>query len=394
MKLNNKTYTLKHYVGKVHLWLGLSSGLVVFIIAITGCIYAFQVEIQELTQSYRFVDRQDKAVLPPSTLRAIAEKELPQKHTHAVLYSGPEKAAEVIFFNFEPDYHYYIAYLNPYTGEVFRVKNMERDFFNFILDGHFYLWLPEEIGQPVTASATLIFLVMLISGIILWWPKSKGVAKQRFSVKWNARWRRKNYDLHSVFGFYAFFIAIILSVTGLVWGFTWFAQGWYTIAGGKKSLEYIEPASVRDSAVSNASPAIDRVWDLMKREYPTAETIEVHIPETDTSSIAANANPDGATYWKTDYRYFDQYSLKEQSVDHIYGRLNASSAADKLLRMNYDIHVGAILGLPGKVLAFFASLLVASLPITGCLLWWGRRNKKKDQEAVEDELKALDNIAA
>jgi uncharacterized iron-regulated membrane protein len=69
--------------------------------------------------------------------------------------------------------------------------------------------------------------------------------------------------------------------------------------------------------------------------------------------------------------------LEELSVDHIYGRVHHAAAADKLLRMNYDIHVGAILGLPGKILMFFASLICASLPITGFYIWWGRRNKKK-----------------
>jgi uncharacterized iron-regulated membrane protein len=44
--------------------------------------------------------------------------------------------------------------------------------------------------------------------------------------------------------------------------------------------------------------------------------------------------------------------------------------------MNYDIHVGAILGLSGKVLAFFASLIAASLPVTGFLLWRGRKKKQ------------------
>jgi uncharacterized iron-regulated membrane protein len=46
--------------------------------------------------------------------------------------------------------------------------------------------------------------------------------------------------------------------------------------------------------------------------------------------------------------------------------------------MNYDIHVGAIIGLPGKILMFFISLICASLPITGVYIWWGRRNKEKE----------------
>lgn len=373
--------TFKKIIGKFHLCLGLSSGLVVFILSITGCIYAFQAEISDLTQPYRFVKHKDAAFLPPSQLQAIAEDALPEKHVHAVLYAGSENAAEVIFFDFEPTYYYYITYLDPYTGEVLKVKDMEADFFRFILDGHFYLWLPPEIGQPVVASFTLVFLVMMISGIILWWPRTKGAKKQRFSVKWNAKWRRKNYDLHSVLGFYATWIVIILAITGLVWGFEWFSESFYKATGGAKELEYREPLSDTDY-IGNAAeiPALDRAWEKMKSLYPTAEIIEVHPPETSTSPIAANANPDADTYWQIDYRYFDQYTMEELSVDHIFGRITDANTADVIRRMNYDIHVGAILGLPGKILAFLASLIAASLPITGFCIWWGRRNKEKKKK--------------
>jgi hypothetical protein len=34
-------------------------------------------------------------------------------------------------------------------------------------------------------------------------------------------------------------------------------------------------------------------------------------------------------YWKTDYRYFDQYSLAEIEVDGIYGKLQNADKADK-----------------------------------------------------------------
>jgi uncharacterized iron-regulated membrane protein len=224
----------------------------------------------------------------------------------------------------------------------------------------------------------------LISGIILWWPKNKAAAKQRFSIKWSARWRRKNYDLHNVLGFYATWIAIILVVTGLVWGFQWFATGLYTIAGGEKSLMYVDPASDTTHRVLASAPVIDQVWDKIKIEHPVAEVVEVHIPETSASSIAVTINSDENTYWKTDYRYFDQYSLKELSVDHVYGRFGKSSVADKLIRMNYDIHVGAIFGIAGKILMFCISLICASLPVTGCYIWWGRRKKKADE--LEDDV--------
>ena len=379
--------SFKKLLGKLHLWLGLSSGIVVFVLSITGCIYAFQAEISDLTQPYRFVDEQKGSFLPPTKLQEIAEEALPERHVHAVLYADKGHAAEVIFFNFEPDYYYYITYLNPYTGEVLKVKDMEADFFKFILDGHFYLWLPPEIGQTVVASFTLVFLVMMITGIILWWPKNKAAKKQRFSIKWNAKWRRKNYDLHNVLGFYATWVVIILALTGLVWGFEWFSESLYKITGGSKELLYSEPLSDTTQIKNVAGmPPLDQAWEKMKKLYPSAATIEVHPPATPASPIAANANPDASTYWQIDYRYFDQYTMEELSVDHLYGRINDANNADLLRRMNYDIHVGAILGLPGKILAFFASLIFASLPITGFYIWWGRKNKKKEKNKNKEKV--------
>lgn len=371
MKNNN----FKKAIGKIHLWLGLSSGIIVFIIAVTGCLYAFQEEIQNITEEYRFVEKQDKPFLLPSQLEQIARKEIPDKALHAIKYNGSEKSAEAIFFHYEPSY-YHIVYLNPYSGEVLEKANMEEGFFRFILDGHYYLWLPHEIGQVVVASSTLVFLVMLISGLILWYPRNKNATKQRFQFKWKkgTKWKRKNYDLHNITGFYVFLIALIFAITGLVWGFQWFAHSYYTVLGGEKSLVYEDPISTK-SKLTLEKP-VDKVWALMQKQYPNAKSIEVHPPENDSTSIAANANPEEGTYWKMDYRYFDQYTLEEKEVNHIFGKYENAAISDKLLRMNYDLHTGAVLGLTGKIFAFLISLLIASLPITGFYVWWGRKKKK------------------
>jgi uncharacterized iron-regulated membrane protein len=369
--------TARKLVLKIHLWLGLSSGLVVLFLGLTGCILAFQKEIETATQPYRYVNMQKKEFLPPSAMKKIGAGHLPNKHMHAVLYGRKEDATQIIFFQFEPDPHYYIIYADPYNGQVKKVKNMHNDFFYQILQGHFYLWLPPEVGQPIVATATLIFMIMMISGLILWWPKNKAARKQRFTIKGNTTWRRKNYDLHNVLGFYVMSIAFIIAFTGLIWGFQWFAQTVYTVAGGKNSLTYQEPVSSSPLVSSSDQDAIDMIWEKMKAENPGAELLEVHIPADQTSPIAANANPDAATYWKTDYRYFDKYSLKELPALSIYGKLQDAAVSDKLIRMNYDIHTGGILGLPGKILMFFASLIASSLPVTGFCIWLGRRKKNR-----------------
>lgn len=373
-----KKINFKKSIRLLHLWLGLGSGIIVFIIAVTGCLYAFQEEIQNITQEYRFVEKQKVPFLLPSQLLPIAKKELPNKVLHALKYNAPDQAVEAIFYHYEPTYHY-VVYLNPYSGKVLKITNMEDGFFRFILDGHFYLWLPHKIGQVVVASATLIFLVLLVSGLILWFPKNKKAAKQRFWFRWKEglKWKRKNYDLHNITGFYVLAIALIFAITGLVWGFPWFAYGYYKIIGGEKSLLYEDPVSKEVALAKKIENPLDKVFLLMQEQYPKASYIEVHPPENPNSAIATNANLEKGTYWKTDYRYFDQNTLEEKEVTHIYGKIAKADTSDRLLRMNYDIHTGAIMGLSGKIFAFLISLLIASLPVTGCLIWYGRKKQNK-----------------
>lgn len=381
---------MKKVVNKIHLILGLIIGVIIVIVSLTGCIYAFQAEIQNLTQPYRFVEEEQRAFLPPSRLKEIVvkEKELEGKAPNSVHYGKKNKAAVISFYGSKPDYFYQV-YLNPYTGSVLKVKNMDTDFFRFILNGHFYLWLPPVVGKPVVAISTLIFLFMIITGIILWWPKNKAAAKQRFSIKWDAKWRRKNYDLHNVLGFYSSWLLIFIAITGLVWGFQWFSKSLYWVTSGGKTLVEWSP-TVSDTTKANSSQtyvsSVDFLWQKTLIANPGIESIDADFPDNKKSAIRISTNTDAKTYWKSDNRFYDQYTLKEIPVKHVYGRFNSQlSTADKIKRMNYDMHVGAILGLAGKFLAFFASLICASLPITGFMIWYGRRYKQKTRKVVSTE---------
>ncbi len=377
---------MKKIVNKIHLYLGISCGFIILIISITGCIYCFQEELQNLSQPYRFAEIKQAPLLTPSQLKKIAEKALPGKLIHSVEYQ-PGRNTSIVFYHADPDY-YYTVYINPYNGKVEKVKNMDEDFFRIILMGHYYLWLPPDIGKPIVATVTLIFLVLVISGIILWWPKNRNARKQRFTIKWSAKWRRKNYDLHNVTGFYISWLALCFAITGLIWGFQWFSTSVYWVASGGNTFENYSPSfsdTTKPFSDINAS-SVDLIWLKMQKEHPDAVRIEVHYPEDKISTIAASTNVDASTYWKNDFRYFDQHNLKEVNVKHIYGRFSDKlSGADKLMKMNYDIHTGGIAGLPGKCLAFFASLLCASLPITGFLIWWGRNKKTRALERNQPE---------
>ena len=377
--------TVNKFIHVSHLWLGLASGIIIVFLGITGCMLAFESEIETL-QTFRYVTPQDKPFVEPSVLKETATKLLPGKVLQGVIYGTKKDAAQMEFY-YGLEY-YYVIFMNPYTGKVLKVKNMNKDFFRIIINGHYYLWLPPNIGQPIVTTATLIFLITLISGLVLWWPRNKAAKKQRFKIKWNARWRRRNYDLHNVLGFYITWIAILLALSGMVMGFQWFAKSVYWATSGGKALpEYYEPLSVKPSTATVPFSAEDKVWEMMNASYKNAETIEVYYASSDSSVIEATANPDASALWKTDYRYFNQYTLKEIPVNQINGRYKDATVADKIARMNYDIHTGQVLGLAGKILAFIASLIAASLPITGFYIWWGRKKKRKWKHTYPENIK-------
>jgi uncharacterized iron-regulated membrane protein len=366
--------------------MGLSSGLIVVFLGITGCILAFEQEIRSVTEPWRFVTGETKALQPPGILKENAEKFLDGKKVNTVEYA---KAGESAIISYYDANNFKQVFLNPYSGEVLKVKNMNRDFFRFILDGHYYLWLPHKIGQPIVASATFVFLIMLITGIILWWPKNKAARKQRFSVKWNAKWKRTNYDLHNVLGFYMTWVVIFITVTGLVWGFEWFEKSLYWVSSAGKSMPaYYSPSSDTLLADKNKRNTTDIAWQYMIQKKKANESLSLSFIQLADAAINISINHLPGTYYNMDNYYFDQYTGKELTGKGTYaGEYKKAAVADKIKRMNYDIHVGAVLGLPGKIMAFFASLIAASLPVTGFYIWWGRRKKKKPAAFSEKALK-------
>ena len=376
--------TFKKAIRKIHLVLGLGSGLIVVILGVTGCILAFELEIRSFTEPYQYVKEENKPYLAPSVLKAKAEEYLASRRAVGVQYPGKGKAAVAAYYD---ETKYELAYLNPYTGALLKHKNMNEDFFRIVLDGHFYLWLPHEIGQPIAASATLIFLVMMITGIILWWPKNKAARKQRFSVKWNARWRRKNYDLHNVLGFYMTWVAIFLAITGLVFGFEWFARSLYWVtSGGETMVEHQHPLSDTTKPLKAANMA-DHLWHMHKGSVNENESIGVYFATLPTDPLEVVINHRPGTYYDSDFYHYDQYTGEELPATGSYaGSFKDANVADKIVRMNYDMHVGAVLGLPGKLLAFFASLIAASLPVTGFLIWWGRKKTRLKDSKSEYQL--------
>lgn len=368
----------------MHKILGLTTGIVVFIVAITGCAWVFRDEIESTYNDYKKVTPQDQAILTPSEAKTLAKEVFPNHFIHGTLYKKADDAIEVIFYDAEPEF-YQSVFLNPYSGEVIHVEDHLSGFFAFVLKGHMRLWLPKAIGEQVVGVSILIFIFIIISGLFLWWPKKRKQLKQRTRFEWkdSTRWKRKNFDLHSIIGFYVFFLALIVAFTGSIMSYDWLRSATYTAIGGNKEAEFIIPENHSTvTALDTTAVSMDALIVKLQKELPNAESLELHYPATETASIYVEVSQSEGIYYNSDFRFFDQYTLEEIPTPSVYGTYSQADVSDKIIRMNYDIHVGAIGGIPGKVIAFFVSLMIASLPVTGILLWYGRTYKKKKAEKV------------
>ncbi|MFG4000918.1 PepSY-associated TM helix domain-containing protein [Flavobacterium aquidurense] len=362
---------LKKQIRFLHKWLGLISGLIVFIISITGCIFCFHDEIKDITRKeWRLVEPQNKPFMFASVLQEKAKEILPDYKQSMVSFYGKNRSA--IVYTYSGTENRYL-YFNPYTGKHLKTEDPETDFFIIVEYIHLYLLLPDYIGKHIIGGATIIFILLLISGIIQWWPKKKKDLKRSLSVKWSAKWRRVNYDWHNTSGFYISIVAAVMAITGLTFTYEWVGDGIYKTFnfGGDKALETKTPIIDTTTFEYNTSAAIDRALYHTMKKNPEAEMFYVMIPQKKGDIINTGAYPHTLRYDHQSNYYFHPYHgelLQSQTFDK-------KSLGLQVVEMNYGIHTGQILDLPGKIIAFIVSLIAAALPVTGFVIWYGRRNK-------------------
>lgn len=366
---------------RLHLWLGLASGLIVFIVSITGCIYVFEEEIKAVVYRDRLQVAHDGT--PPRPLSLLWDKaqtalgasypirtvEIPGAPDKSYIFSSSKTDPDALTY-FGEQIHYQRAFLNPYTGDVLKVENTKYEFFALVVWLHWSLLLSTKVGQPIVGTAVAVFAVQLLIGLVLWWPRSRAALRTRLRVSWRAKWRRLNWDMHSVLGFYTLLPALIIAFTGLVWAFHVFDDAVYFLVTGGNSR--VEEAKVFSDTTRSGPAPLDLTLDRFRAEHPGFRALHLALPEAKSGVMSAYAQFGEHTNFPYVWQQLDRHTgvvLSTETFEEL-------DRGNKLRSMNYDLHVGSILGMPGKILAFAASLICASLPITGFLIWRGKRRKR------------------
>mgnify|MGYP000719602618 CR=1 FL=1 len=374
----------------IHLWLSVPFGILITLICFSGAALVFEKEVMELChRELYFVKKVEAAPLPMEQLMTKVAATLPDSVsvTGVNISSDPERAYQVTLSKPRRA----SMYVDQYTGEI-TGKYERAPFFNFMFRMH--RWLLDSMkqdggifwGKMIVGTSTLMFVFVLISGVVVWWPRTRKVLKNSLKIVANKGWRRFWYDLHVAGGMYALVFLLAMALTGLTWSFQWYRTGFYKTFGVE-----VQPSMGHGNAAANATAKGGKRDG--KPEGREGRGAHRYSPYTNWQQVyeqLAEANPDYKQISVSDgsasvavprfgnQRGTDRYKFNPRNGEitetTLYKDLDNSG---KIRGWIYSVHVGSWGGMLTRILTFVAALIGASLPLTGYYLWIRKKIKRR-----------------
>ena len=393
---------MKKIFRKIHLWLSVPFGLIITLVCFSGAMLVFENEANEwFRRDLYYVETVKESPLPMDKLLEKVATTLPDSVsvTGVSISSDPGRAYQVSLSKPRRA----SLYVDQYTGEV-KGKSERSGFFMFMFRMH--RWLLDSMnpgnegifwGKMIVGVSTLLLVFVLISGIVIWWPRTRKALKNSLKITATKGWRRFWYDLHVAGGMYALIFLLAMALTGLTWSFPWYRTAFYKVFGvevqqrAAQGHEQKSDAQKRDTKLaahrekkregndvrkgersrrpennhsdmySVTSPFVywQEIYDKLRRQNPEYKQISI---SSGTASVSFNRFGN--------QRAFDRYSFNTDNGEFTETSLyQHQDKSGKIRGWIYSVHVGNWGGMFTRILTFIAALLGAALPLTGYYLW-------------------------
>ena len=393
---------MKKIFRKIHLWLSVPFGLIITLVCFSGAMLVFENEANEwFRRDLYYVETVKESPLPMDKLLEKVATTLPDSVavTGVSISSDPGRAYQVSLSKPRRA----SLYVDQYTGEV-KGKSERSGFFMFMFRMH--RWLLDSMnpgnegifwGKMIVGVSTLLLVFVLISGIVIWWPRTRKALKNSLKITATKGWRRFWYDLHVAGGMYALIFLLAMALTGLTWSFPWYRTAFYKVFGvevqqrAAQGHEQKSDAQKRDTKLvahrekkregnevqkgersgrpennhsdmySVTSPFVywQEIYDKLRRQNPEYKQISI---SSGTASVSFNRFGN--------QRASDRYSFNTDNGEFTETSLyQHQDKSGKIRGWIYSVHVGNWGGMFTRILTFIAALLGAALPLTGYYLW-------------------------
>jgi uncharacterized iron-regulated membrane protein len=400
--------SIRQFLNDIHLYAGLTCGLIVIAVSLSGTIYVYNTEIREFFDSERyFVEKESKSI-PLDELRVTLETQLGGQVVGFQVF-GKEGRTHQFSLKKTGEENSITYFVNPYSGKVLAdnaQKTATEKFMGSLFSLHRWLLLDkvetpifdsmsnQDLGRLINGIATSLFLLGVMTGIFLWFPKKAKNWKQGLKVKWDGNWKRINHDLHNTLAFYSLIALFIMAVTGPFWSFGWYKTGWQKtwdtyqapkeeIKGNAAANPAQESEPIQDSLPQPAAPVVslDELLALSKQQLPYEGNVRFTLPEDAEGEIGVSKSRIGffARAGADQLKVFPATLEVKETV--LFGELPVRQQIGKSVKA---LHTGEIFGQFTKFLWFIACAVATSLPITGTLIWWNKRGKKGNRKLAPD----------
>lgn len=433
---------------QIHWFLGITAGLILSLMGVTGAIYSYEPQILKWINSESYtVQAQPGPKLTPAELYQHFKQQDPELQINSVSLDASPTASSTVNIVKEGARRGHNMMVNPYTAEVLpEIKGSE--FFQFIQQLHRNLTVG-PVGKQITGACTLMLIFFVLSGLYLRWPKRHSV-KQWLAVKPQLKGRNFIWDLHAVVGTWVIVFYLILACTGLYWSYDWWRSGMFKVLGVERPQPAMQQgqggaprgegqtraqADTREQRGDQARPEEQRGPRAEnrpqrdpqagpaegRREGGRSERSENRQQGIDETLLVSALNKSWASFQN---QFNDKYSsvtftvpkkadgelklsFTDVDVQHERARNNATfnyqndsfdtvemytdkKLNEKIMSSMLPVHRGSFFGPIYQFFAMISSLLMPLFFVTGWMLYLKRRKQKKLTLAARQGAAAMD----
>ena len=395
----------KQIVFQIHWFLGITAGIILGIVGITGALQSFEDELLMLANPnvMTISDEQRAGHTKPMALQDLidrAKEQYSYKKLVNITQSSNPKIAARVGYAWSPESGikkgFDAEYINQYNGQLLG-KARGEGFFSFVMKLHRCIVMG-DVGRQITGASTIALFFFCVSGIYMRWPKKVTQWRTWLWFNWRYTGRRFLWDLHSIIGTWCVVMYLLASLTGLYWSYDWYRNTLYTITGVTKPPPKsppktgITPAINTDLAahplniiispeqqITDAAtpPNYNLAWAQFLNIAPHFQSATFTLGKNQVDISYLNGNP--AHQLAT-----DKITLDAQTGHVIKQDVYAQRPfGQRIMNSIFALHKGTYFGTVGVVLMMLASLFMPLFTITGWMLYLDRRAKKRQLLATK-----------
>ena len=369
---------LRRALFQIHLWVGISLGVYVFAICVSGSALVFQHELAEMALAdYQRVpagEQPDAANgrrgLTLSEVAAIMDRDRPDLRVLSL--RPPEHADGTFEAGVLSNRKYHLAYVHPVTGAITGPVPPGGAVLSFLHELHANLLSLAGMGRLLNGIGGGFLFLLCVTGIIIWWP-GRGRWARAMKVDRRASWKRINFDLHHATGFWLLLPIAVLAITGSY--FTWPRQYRAAVAAVLPVTAADAPKSNPKNKGSMPPPSIDDLVERARAEAPGLSLARVGVPTGPDQvytvfmrDASASSGDDEAPRTMTSV-HFDRYTGTLLQVSK---PSDPRTSGDAVIQWFGPLHTGNFGGAIIKSLYVAVGLAPAVLFVTGFVIWWQR----------------------